>query len=209
MTGALRSSRSWLAGIGLALLGCQTPPPAPGAGGVRGTILAWLECEECTDGELAAVVDLGADAVPTLTATLRDGMSPAPRARLVRQLSERHAARVAYGLQHPDAAPILTEQEFIDHHVENRDALYRGRSALALGLIGTPAAEEALREALARPQSPSVEQMIRDALAQLRGRAAERPLAPPTGRLARTELGAASSWRTDRLPRSQPGRWTP
>jgi NAD-specific glutamate dehydrogenase len=115
----------------------------------------WLLCEECTEGEFAAVVTLGAEAVPSLAATLRGGLSPASRARLEEQLGE---------VWERGAPAHLARDEFIAHHVGNRDALLRVRSARALGRIRTPEALAALREALSLRQRPSVEESIRAAL---------------------------------------------
>jgi hypothetical protein len=141
-----------------------TPASARPAGEVRVRLLAWFECEECTHEQLDAVVALGADVVPTLAATLREGLSPASRARLELQLRERHGARVAYGLRRPGAEPVLDADAFVAHHLASRDALHRSRAATALGRIHTKEALEALRAELARDPPPSVQQSIRAAL---------------------------------------------
>ena len=47
----------------------QPPPPIEAEAAVR----AFLACDECTNGELQAVVKLGASAAPILTRTLRNG----------------------------------------------------------------------------------------------------------------------------------------
>src|SRR5947209_11444713 len=67
-----------LAGTGCASRGPSAPAPTA-AEDARRVIVAWLECEECGDGELAAVVKLGEAAVPSLVAPLRDGPAPARR----------------------------------------------------------------------------------------------------------------------------------
>lgn len=113
-------------------------------------------CEDCTDGELRAVVKLGAQAVPSLIATLRDGLSPASQALFEEQLGSFYDTAARKGR--------TTRQEFVAHHVGNREALVRVRAARALGRIGTPAAQAALREALVIRQRPSVEESIRRAI---------------------------------------------
>jgi len=149
----------------LIVVGCpkseSRPRPQPE---VRGLVVAYLECDECTGGEREAVVALGEPVVPTLIAILREGLSPAGRADLERQLVARYAARVAYEKERNYAEMAFTERQYVDLHVGNRDALYRVRSAIALGRIGSPEALGALREAALRPQLPSVEQGIRVAL---------------------------------------------
>jgi hypothetical protein len=165
--------------LGAALLpGCgadSTPDGAKGRDDQRGerreahdVILSWLECEECMNGELQAVVDLGPDVVPLLIATLRDGPSPASRARLELQLRDRYQRLQVYRERHPDRPEASLEtsfDEFVAHH--DNDARYRGRAALALGRIGTPAAESALSERSTVERRPSVKKAIRDALAAI------------------------------------------
>ena len=56
--------------------GTLTPEQAAEA---RRTIIAWLECRQCIDGELEAVAVLGEVAVPSLIACLRGGPSLAIR----------------------------------------------------------------------------------------------------------------------------------
>lgn len=172
MTGAARRALAALAIPAGLLLSCRHDD-RPGAepartaaapADARTSLVAWLECEECTDEQLAAVVALGPEVVPTLAATLREGLSPASRARLELQLRERHAARVAGAGRHPASEPVLGLERYVAHHVRTRDALHRSRAAVALGRIRTPEARQALREALDQDPPPSVEQSIRDAL---------------------------------------------
>jgi hypothetical protein len=138
-------------------LSCGGAPSLQRAADAQRRIQDWLLCEECTDGELESVVALGAGVVPSLAATLRGGLSPASRALLEQQLAQTWDA----------GAPLrLSRAEFVAHHVGNRDALLRARSARALGRIRTPEALAALREALLLRQRPSVEASIRAALAE-------------------------------------------
>jgi hypothetical protein len=141
----------------LLALGCEAgADPQRGADAQR-RIQDWLLCEECTDGELEGVVALGAGAVPSLVATLRGGLSPASRASFQQQLVETWDGG-------PGSDARLSRDQFVEHHVGNRDALLRVRAARALGRIGTPEARAALREALVVRHRPSVEESIRDAL---------------------------------------------
>jgi len=160
-----------LVGVALAVAACGGGPTArvraadPVA--AQTALRNWLECEECWEGELAAVVALGDEGVPSLAATLREGMSPAARARLERQLAERYDERAAWAETHPGTRPAMTREEFVAHHVRNRDALYRVRSVRALARIRTPAALLVLREELERTQHEGLREEIRKALADL------------------------------------------
>jgi hypothetical protein len=170
------------AAAALGLLACRgerPPPPAAPAAAVRDaptpeqaaaarrTIAAWLECEECTDGELAAVVALGPLATPTLAATLRDGPSPAARELERRELLARHAELVAYARSHPGARFETPPADFVAAQLANAVARYQVRSARALAELGGADAERALAEALARPLREDVGPVVREAYDEL------------------------------------------
>lgn len=140
-------------------------PPADS----REVLITWLECEECADDQLEAVVALGEEVVPLLVATLREGLSPAYRARLERQLRERHAERSRRGRTLPGTGPALDEEAYVAHHMSARAALHQSRAAIALGRIGSEPARAALREALRERPRPGVERAIRSALGERSG----------------------------------------
>src|SRR5207247_2437372 len=127
----------------------------------RRTIVAWLECEECSSGELTAVLRLKERAVPTLVATLRDGPAPAKREQYRRHLVATYAAVTAN-----EAAAGrklgLTEDQYVRTYEENYLALYRVRSATALGAIGGPQAKAALENAAAMSYRDDVRRAIAD-----------------------------------------------
>jgi hypothetical protein len=156
--------------VSLAVAACAGAPrtaalaPGPDPVAAQTALRNWLECEECWDGELAAVVALGDEVTPSLAATLREGMSPAARARLARQLGERYDERAAWAEAHPETRPTMTRKEYVEHHVANRDALYRVRAARALGQIRTPAALLVLREELERTEHEGIREEIRRVL---------------------------------------------
>jgi hypothetical protein len=114
----------------------------------RRTIVRWLECEECTEGQLDAVVKLGELAVATLTATLLEGPSPVRVDEHRQYLRDLYRQKVQYARTHPRAAPKLSEAEHTALYTENLLARYRSRSAIALQRIGGPAAAEALQKAV-------------------------------------------------------------
>jgi hypothetical protein len=133
-----------------------TPEEAAAA---RRTIERWLECDECLDGELDAVLRLGPIAVPTLVATLRDGLSPATRASLELDLRARHAELAARA----KGRPPLAVETFVREQLAIQQARYQVRSAQALARIGGPDAKRALDDALARPLAPGAEPAVREA----------------------------------------------
>jgi hypothetical protein len=149
--------------------GRQPPTTAPPtlspeqAAAARRTIERWLECDECVDGELEAVLRLGPTAVPTLVATLRAGVSPARRAELDRELRVRHAELAARA----QGRTALDVETFVREQLAIQQARYQVRSAQALARIGGAEAKQALDDALARPLEPRAERAVRDARAAL------------------------------------------
>jgi HEAT repeat protein len=134
-------------------------PPPERAAEIRSIIVAWLECDECSEGELAAVVKLGQAAVPSLAASLRDGPSPARREQLRRHLEESHAR-----LKDRSRTSAAV---YVPRYTENLVALYRVRAARALSAIGGPVARQALEDALGQPYRDDVRQSIKAALTRL------------------------------------------
>src|SRR5262245_53778408 len=59
--------------------------------GARRAMVAYFDCDECTDGELSALVAFGPAIVPSLAATLRRGPSPSSREILRGNLAAAHA----------------------------------------------------------------------------------------------------------------------
>lgn len=112
----------------------------------RFDLRAWFECEECDDGQLDAVVALGSAATPTLAATLRHGPAPERLASVERHLADSYSRLVAYSIRHPEAAPEMTEVEYVATYAENFVALYKVRAAVALGAIAGRAAADSLTE---------------------------------------------------------------
>jgi hypothetical protein len=168
-----------LAALGaLALLDCRGGRPqrsaAPAASvraaptpeesaAARRTIAAWLECEECKDGELDAVLALGPLATPTLAATLLDGPSPAARELARRELLARHAELVVWTASHPGAGFATPADAWVEAQLANQLARTQVRSAQALAELGGPEAERALAAAFASPLREDVEPVVREA----------------------------------------------
>ena len=113
---------------------------------VRHAIVTYLECEECEEGELEAVVKMGQVAVPSLVATLREGPSQANLELLRRNLTTTYRRLKEYEQTHPEAK-ICSEAEYVKSYTDNYIARYQSRAATALGSIGGLEAKRALEEA--------------------------------------------------------------
>jgi hypothetical protein len=145
-----------------------TPDPAQATEGRR-VIAAWLECEECTDGELDAVTKLGDAAVPVLGASLRAGLAPATREKLRLHLTATYAELKKHASTHPESAVTGTEEEYVDTYLANYDALHRIRAARALAAIGGPAARAALEEVSRTSLRTDVQAAVQESLARMKG----------------------------------------
>jgi len=135
---------------------------------VRRTIVRWLECEECTDGELEAVLKVGRVGVPTLAATLIEGPAPARLEEQREHLAGLYRQQVEYARSHPRAAPRMSESEYLAVYTANLVARYRVRSAMALERFGGPEAAQALERALALPLRDDERGVIAAAAARVR-----------------------------------------
>ena len=128
------------------LLGCAAGVlPAQTSGSVD-IVFRWLNCDECAPAHLQAVVDLGQQAVPMLTAALLKGPSAAVRASI--RLSE----------QKCECVP------FADPYLQTYTERYRAHAAIALGKLGGCQTESALRRALEREWPEQLRRTIREAL---------------------------------------------
>lgn len=141
---------------------------------IRHTIVRWLTCEECTDGELDAVIEKGIVVTPTLAAVLREGPSPAQReaarralVRSYRELQEYNATVREYDPGRQDVSISMSEEAYVRMYLENYIALFRSRAAHALGVIGGPDAREALTQALNLEVREDVRTSIQEALASM------------------------------------------
>lgn len=115
---------------------------------IQQIITAWLECEECTEGQLSAVRGLGKVAVPTLEAILKDGPPSVILVDLTRYLKDSYR-KVQQHQQATHKPPIsITEDRYVHLHREGAVELYQIRAAKALRAIGSPAAQQALQDAL-------------------------------------------------------------
>jgi HEAT repeat protein len=162
----------------------RAPKPVPGptpdnglspqqATEARRQIARWLDCEDCIDGELDAVVKLGATAVPTLSAVLDKGPSEANLERMRIHLVESRERLVEYSRKHGGKEPP-GETEFVQPFLDNYVARHRIRAATGLGAIGGPEARKALEAARRRDDFRyDVREAVDRALRQVAGATAE------------------------------------
>jgi len=124
-------------------------------------LTTWLECEECQDGELAAVTRYGQTVVPSLIAVLDGGPSPASREQMRRQLEVRYDELAERAQRNPNARLASSKDQFIALYLGNFDAQYRVRAAQALAAIGGQRSRGALEAALGKAQRGDVDSEIR------------------------------------------------
>ena len=148
-------------------LGCppikKKEPLAPErATHVRRTISTWLESEECMEGTLEAVVELGEAAVPSLAAVLREGPSPANLEQLRLHLIANYQKLKEYQETHRDAQVPMSQKMYVNTYLDNYIALNQSRAAIALGKIGGEDAKKALEQALKAPLRKDVINVVAD-----------------------------------------------
>ena len=140
-----------------------TPQQAADA---RKVIVAWLECTECSDGELQAVLQIGPLVVQTLAAVLKEGPSLAKREQFRQHLVDSYETTQTYLKTRPKPSWILINRDaYVAQYIENYVTLYKVRAATALGKIGGPIARSALQDALKSEKSETVREVEEEALA--------------------------------------------
>ncbi len=130
---------------------------------VRKAVVAWLECEECTEGELEAVARYGELAVPTLGAALERGPSPASLEKYQLHLESTYQKMVEYARTHEEIKLEQSQDEYVKMYLENYRANYAVRSAQALGKVGGPEARRLLDAASKRKTREDVDAVVLDA----------------------------------------------
>jgi hypothetical protein len=134
---------------------------------IRTAIIDWMECEECTEGQLESVVRLGEPAVLSLAAILEGGPSVAKLDILEEHLRATYKDLIEYSTTHPENKPENSEEEFVRQYMDNYKALYQSRAAIALGEIGGKSANEALTKASTRNLRSDVQLTVKEALAKI------------------------------------------
>ena len=131
---------------------------------VRRAVVTWLECEECTEGELERLVRYGEFAVPTLAATLERGPSPATLEKYRLHLESSYRNLIEYSRTHDEVKIEQTEEEYVKQYLENYQAHYAVRSAQALAKLGGSNARKILEVAAKRKMREDVNLVIQESL---------------------------------------------
>lgn len=134
----------------------------------RRIIINWLECEECTDGELEAVLKLEKIAIPSLAASLHGGPSKATLELQRRHLITTYHELKKYGESHPESVIKMREKEYVKIYTDNFIALYQIRAAEALAAIGGSDAKRELEKALKIPLRNDVKTSVKNSLEKLK-----------------------------------------
>jgi len=131
---------------------------------LRKAVIGWLECEECEERQLEAVLKQGELAVPALGAALERGPSPASLERVRMHLEKSHRDLVEYAKTHDEVKVSLKEEEYVKAYLENYRALHASRAAEALGKIGGEAAKKYLEGASKLNLRSDVQAVVRKSL---------------------------------------------
>lgn len=139
----------------------QSPSEATG---VMRIVLNWLECEECIDGELKAVIQLQNIAVLPLSLSLKEGPSNSSREIYRRELMISYMRMENYPGSKSKKQLAMTRDEYIAYHLRNYARLYQIRALKALSMLGGKAATAALEDALQASLPSEIEIGVREAL---------------------------------------------
>lgn len=128
------------------------------------TVLTWLECEECIDGELKAIIRLHNIAVPPLSIALREGPSQSSLEIYRRELMASYTRMANYHGSITNRQLVMTRDEYIARHLGNYLRLYQIRALTALSLIRGTTATAALEDALQASLPREIEVRVQEAL---------------------------------------------
>jgi len=130
---------------------------------IRQAVVTWLECEECTDGELDALARYGELAVPTLGAALERGPSPATLEKYRMHLESTYQKMVEYSRTHEEIKLDQSQDEYVKMYLESYRANYAVRAAQALGKAGGREATRYLDAASKRKTREDVDAAVQEA----------------------------------------------
>lgn len=144
-------------------------PGAQDSAELRRALLAYFECEECTDGELQTLLKFGERATPSLAAALRQGPSLAKREQARLAYEAAYEELTAYARAHPKNVRVpMTKEQYLGTYLGNYEVLHKTRAARALAEIGGPEARAALQQALGAEKSEEVKRVVAESLARVR-----------------------------------------
>jgi hypothetical protein len=134
----------------------------------------YLNCEDCLDGELEAVLEVGDRASPILLEFLASGPSPETLRSTEKGLNETYAQMAEYAKIQEDRTlqPRQSQDEFVRTFLDNLNAQYQTRSVRAIVLIGDEVAIEKTRsileKQLARTEREDLRAMLLLAFGELK-----------------------------------------
>lgn len=128
---------------------------------VSRAIVNLLECEECTEGELESVIQLGEIVVPVLAEYLQKGPSPSSLALQKERLIKTYGELKKY-VKTQELTFEISKEDYVKTYADNYIAIYQIRAAQALYVIGGPDAKTALREALELPLRDDVKAVLKN-----------------------------------------------
>jgi hypothetical protein len=131
---------------------------------VRRAVVTWLECEECSDGELERLARYGELAIPTLGAVLERGPSPATLEKYRLHLESSYRKLVEYSRTHEEVKLDQSEDEYVKQYLENYQANFVVRAAQALAKLGGAEPRRLLEAASKRKLREDVNLVVQDSL---------------------------------------------
>jgi hypothetical protein len=140
--------------------GCNASEPEPA---IDARIWRMVRCIECIQDEQANVVAMGESAIPGLRHFLLNGP---PDTTVARQDS---LLRAPYSASPPAVGLIFPPAQLVEGRVQDFIAMYRMRSSIALGLIGTDSARRTLCAGKGMQFRADVRRFIDSSLALLNG----------------------------------------
>jgi len=126
-------------------------------------IAAWLNSDGHDAAHLAPLKKHSQIVVPSLTAALEAGPSPARRELARRSLEDQYETLAKYS-QSGGKFRLGSKADFVQYYLGNLETLYRMRAAQALGAIGGSEAKTALEAAAGKAGREDLRREIQRAL---------------------------------------------
>lgn len=170
-------------GISLILTSCQPVPPTqqatplPSPTPIRTPteiVERYLNCEDCLEGELKAVLALGDEAAPILLEFLVTGPSAETLRSMEAGLIETYEQMTAYARTQNDRTlmPRQSQEVFVSMFLDNLTAQYQTRTIRAVILLDESESLEKVLSALegefGRKEREDLRNLIIDALGEMR-----------------------------------------
>ena len=129
---------------------------------IRIAIIDYMECEECTEGQLEKLTAYGSRVVKSLETILREGPSDAKKETRLTHLQKSYRDLVKYQETYPENKVTMKEDEYVKTYMDNYIALYQSRAIIALATIGGPEAKKALQSAASLTLREDVRKLLQE-----------------------------------------------